>query len=79
MARSLDRFEAMLQGREHLMSHDFSAADVAVFPFLKYALMREPDDDESFHLILEEQLQLDSGRHGRVADWIERVNGRPRA
>jgi glutathione S-transferase len=79
MARSLDRFEAMLHGRDHLMGDDFSAADIAAFPFLKFALMRDPQDDEPFHRILEEHLPLDPARHARLTDWIERVNERPRA
>jgi glutathione S-transferase len=77
MSGALDRFERMLEGRAHLMGDDFSAADVAAFPFLKYALFRDPEDDEDFHLILEKHQPLDG--HPRVADWIERVNERPRA
>jgi glutathione S-transferase len=79
MARSLDRFEALLDGRDHLMGDEFSAADVAAFPFLKFALFRHRDDDEPFHLILERHQQLDSERHERLAGWIRRVNERPRA
>jgi glutathione S-transferase len=77
MSRALDRFERMLEGRDHLMGDDFSAADVAAFPFLKYALLREPEDDEDFHLILEKHQPLDG--HPRLAAWIERVDARPRA
>jgi glutathione S-transferase len=77
MSRALDRFERMLEGRDHLMGDDFSAADVAAFPFLKYALLRDPEDDEDFHLILEKHQPLDG--HPRLAAWIERVNDRPRA
>lgn len=78
MAAALDRFEAMLAGRDHLMGKDFSAADCAAFPFLKYALLRDPADDEHFHRILDEYQQL--GRtHPQLADWIRRVNERPRA
>jgi glutathione S-transferase len=77
MRGSLDRFEALLDGREHLMGDDFSAADIAAFPFLKFALFREPEDDEPFHLILEEHLPL--AAHPRLADWARRVNERPRA
>jgi glutathione S-transferase len=77
MARALDRFESMLHGRDHLMGDDFSAADVAAFPFLKFALLREPEDDEPFHLILEQHQRLDG--HDLLADWIRRVNERPRA
>ena len=78
MIRSLDRFEAMLAGREHLMGRDFSAADCCAFPFLKFALVRDPEDDELFHRILEEHQRLD-GSHSRLADWIRRVDERPRA
>jgi glutathione S-transferase len=73
----LDVFEQLLDGRDHLFG-DFSAADCAAFPFLKYARIRDPDDDELFHRILEDHQRLD-GSHGRLAAWIERVNERPRA
>lgn len=78
MAGALDHFEAMLAGRDHLMGNDFSAADCAAFPFLKYALFRDPADDELFHRILSEHQQL-GDNHPRLADWIRRVNERPRA
>jgi glutathione S-transferase len=74
---SLDLFEALLAGRDHLLG-DFSAADCAAFPFLKYALIHDPGDDEPFHLILIEHLALD-GRHPRLEAWIRRVDARPRA
>jgi glutathione S-transferase len=77
MAAALDRFEAMLAGRDHLFGDDFSAADCAAFPFLKYALFRQPADDELFHRILDEHQQLGDD-HPRLADWIGRVNERPR-
>jgi glutathione S-transferase len=76
MAAALDRFEAMLTGRDYLMGDEFSAADVCAFPFLKFALIRDPEDDEEFHLILERHQRLDG--HERLADWIRRVNERPR-
>ena len=76
MAAALDRFEAMLAGRDHLMGEGFSAADCAAFPFLKYALFRDPADDELFHRILDEYQQL-RDTHPRLADWIRRVNERP--
>jgi glutathione S-transferase len=77
MAAALDRFEAMLSGRDHLMGQEFSAADCAAFPFLKFALVRDPEDDELFHRILEEHQPLGGG-HPRLADWIRRVDERPR-
>ncbi len=73
----LDVFEQLLDGRDHLFG-EFSAADCAAFPFLKYARFRHPEDDEPFHVILEEHQRLD-GSHPRLAAWIERVNERPRA
>ncbi len=78
MCDSLDRFEAMLDGRDHLFGDDFSAADCAAFPFLKYGRLRDPEDDELFHRILEENLQL-GDTHPRLSSWIDRVNERPRA
>jgi len=78
MAGALDRFEAMLAGRDHLIGDEFSAADCAAFPFLKYALFRDPADGELFHRILDEHQQLGDD-HPRLADWIRRINERPRA
>jgi glutathione S-transferase len=78
MRASLNRFEAMLDGRDHLLGDAFSAADCAAFPFLKYAKLRDPEDDELFHRILEDNLRLDDN-HPRLSDWIDRVNERPRA
>jgi glutathione S-transferase len=78
MRASLDRFEAMLHGRDHLFGDDFSAADCAAFPFLKYGKLRDPEDDELFHRILEDNLRLDDS-YPRLCDWIDRVNARPRA
>jgi glutathione S-transferase len=77
MSTALDHFERMLAGRDHLMGHEFGTADCIAFPFVKYAaLQRPPDDDELFHRILEEH-QLAAGRP-RLAEWIERVDARPR-
>ena len=77
MHASLEVFESLLDGRDHLFGDDFSAADCAAFPFLKYGKHRDPDDDELFHRILDEHLRL-NGRFPRLSDWIERVNERPR-
>ena len=74
---SLDLFEAMLTSSEHLFGDYFGAADVCAFPFLKYATVAvEPDDVETFHHVLREHLATDS--HPRLADWIRRVDERPR-
>ncbi len=76
LAGSLDVFESLLAEREYLLG-EFSAADVAAFPFLKYALLHDPEDDEAFHRILVENLPLGVG-HPRVAAWIRRMDERPR-
>jgi len=78
MHDSLDVFERLLDGRDHLLGDDLSVADCAAFPFLKYAKVRDPDDDELFHRILDDNLQL-GGDYPRLSAWIDRVNERPRA
>ena len=75
MAAALDRFEAMLSSRDHLMGQEFSAADCAAFPFLKFPLVRDPGDDELFHRILEEHQPLGDG-FPRLRAWIERISSR---
>ena len=77
MHASLALFEALLEGRSHLMGDEFSAADCAAFPFLKYGLWLREDDDERFHRILAENLALD-GDHPRVEEWVRRVATHPR-
>jgi glutathione S-transferase len=77
MQTNLDRHEALLAGRDYLFGESFSAADCAAFPFLKYALARDPADDELFHRILDEY-QIVEGRP-RLAAWVRRVDARPRA
>jgi glutathione S-transferase len=74
---SLDLFEGMLAGRDYLFG-EFSAADCAAFPFLKYGLLYDEADTEDFHLILRGYLALD-GRHPRLEAWIRRVDAHPRA
>jgi glutathione S-transferase len=76
MRAAVDRFEALLAGRDHLFG-EFGLADVTAFPFLKYAsLGLPPGDDELFHRILAESTPLAAGSplHG----WIARVDARPR-
>jgi glutathione S-transferase len=77
LAGSLDLFEGMLAGRDYLFG-EFSAADCAAFPFLKYGLIYDEADSEEFHLILREYLALD-GRYPRLEAWIRRVDAHPRA
>ena len=73
----LDVFEDLLDGRDYLFG-EFSAADCAAFPFLKYALLYDDRDTESFHLILREFQELGDG-HPKLGGWIRRVDERPRA
>jgi glutathione S-transferase len=78
MTASLDRFEALLDGRDHLMG-EFGMADVVAFPFVKYGhLGVAVGDDEVFHRVLADWLPI-GDRHPRLAAWVERVDRRPRA
>ena len=71
-------FENLLDGRDHLLGDELGAADVCAFPFLKYAVLRDPADDDVFHRVLEEHMRLgDSYPHLRA--WIARVDECPRA
>jgi glutathione S-transferase len=74
---ALDVFEQLLDGRDYLFG-EFSAADCAAFPFLKYALLYDEADTEEFHLILREFQPLGDD-HPNLAAWIRRVDERPRA
>ncbi len=75
---SLDRFEALLKERDFLLGQAFGVGDLAVFPFLKYGVVLNDEDDELFHRILVEHLRPEA-RHHRLRAWIERVDALPRA
>ena len=77
MDTALDRFERLLAGRDHLMGDALGVADCVVFPFVKFALRRDPGDDERFHRILDEHQSVE-GRP-RLSGWIERMDACPRA
>lgn len=78
LGAALDVFEHLLDGRDYLWG-DFSAADCAAFPFVKYAAIPpEPDDDHLFHQILSEHQPLGDD-HPALAAWIRRVDQLPRA
>jgi glutathione S-transferase len=77
IAGSLPRFADLLAGREFLFGDELSAADVAVFPFLKYALLWEEGDPDRFHEVLRDALHLD-GRFPRLEAWIRRIDALPR-
>jgi glutathione S-transferase len=77
MAGSLDLFEQMLTGRDYLLG-EFGAADVAAFPFLKYASIPvASEDEELFHFILRD-FQQPGSNHPNVLAWIARMDERPR-
>jgi glutathione S-transferase len=75
---SLDRFEALLDGRDFLLGAGFGIADVIAFPFLKYAASIAPDDPDPFHHVLAEHLALGDA-HERLRGWIGRCDALTRA
>jgi glutathione S-transferase len=77
MAAALRAFESLLEGRTYLVGETLSAADCTAFPFLRYAAIRDSDDDELFHRILDDYQPLGDG-HPNLTAWIERVNAHPR-
>jgi glutathione S-transferase len=78
IAGSLPRFEELLTGRHYLFGDELSAADFAVFPFLKYALLWEEGDPDRFHEVLRDALRLE-GRFPGLEAWIRRIDLLPRA
>jgi glutathione S-transferase len=75
---SLDRFEALLDGRDFLLGDALAIADVVAFPFLKYAASIEPGDPDRFHHVLAEHLALGEG-YERLRGWLARCDALPRA
>ena len=78
IASRLQIFEDLLVAGDFLLGDRLSAADVCAFPFLKYGLLHDPDDTETFHRVLMEHQPL-GDLHPRVRAWIERVDALPRA
>jgi len=74
---ALDRFEALLDGRDYLLGDAFGIADVMAFPFLKYMTVWDEGDPHLFHELLREWQPR--GGHPSVEAWIARVDARPRA
>ena len=75
---SVERFEALLDGREFLLGDELGIADVIAFPFLKYAAGIAPDDPDLFHHVLAEHLAL-GPEHVALRGWISRCDRLPRA
>jgi maleylpyruvate isomerase len=78
IAARLQLFEDLLAGGDFLLGEAFTAADLCAFPFLKYALLQDPDDTETFHRVLMEHQPLGDS-HPRLRAWIGRVDALPRA
>ncbi|HET7449267.1 MAG TPA: glutathione S-transferase family protein [Gaiellaceae bacterium] len=70
LAASLDRFEALLDG-EHLFGA-LTVADVAAYPFLKYATDENAADDYDIHEIMRGHLSVEGRPH--LAAWLERMS-----
>jgi len=78
MRAALDLFEGLLAGRDYLFG-EFGAADCIAFPFLKYAVLGlPPDDDELFHRVLVDHMPLGGG-YPRLTAWVHRADGHRRA
>jgi glutathione S-transferase len=75
----LHLFEAMLDGRDWLMTETFGAADLCAFPFLKYGVLPLGDDDhDPFHRVLADHLPI-KGAFPAIEAWVHRVDALPRA
>jgi glutathione S-transferase len=72
----LGLFEQLLSGREYLLG-EFTAADVAVYPFVRFAVHRPADDPYLFHKVLIEH-QRPGKDHPRLVAWIARMDEKPR-
>ena len=77
MHDSLDLFERLLDGRDHLFGETSRPPTAPRSRSSSTRRSRDPEDDELFHRILEDNLQLDGG-FPRLSAWIDRVNERPR-
>lgn len=76
----LGRFEERLEGLDHLGGDAFGICDVTAYPFLRYGAQPLDDaDDDPFHRVLHERGAFDGTSHPRLAAWVARVAGRPRA
>jgi glutathione S-transferase len=60
----------MLVGRSYLLG-DYGAADIIAWPFVRYGLFHDDEDDETFHMVLVEHMQLD--QHPNLKAWVERI------
>jgi glutathione S-transferase len=66
-------FDALLHGRPFLFGDAPGAADICAYPFLRFASAADPDDDDLFHGVLIEHLEVTP----RLAAWSERMAALP--
>ena len=64
-------FDGLLHGRPYLFGDAPGAADICAYPFLRFAIAADPDDDDLFHGVLIEHLAPTP--HARLAAWIDRM------
>ena len=77
MRRAVERFEALLAGRDFFFG-EFGLADVIAFPFLKYPVLGlAPGDHDPFHAVLVEHMPLDA--ESPLHAWVSRVGALPRS
>jgi glutathione S-transferase len=75
---ALELLEGLLADRAFLLSERLTAADCIAFPFIKYAALGMPANDEKlFHQILVDYQPL-AHHHLRLREWIARVDALPR-
>lgn len=76
--RWTDLVEDLLTAGPFLGGETLGLADVCAFPFLKYAVVDvEAEDADTFHQVLVELLR--DRERPRLAEWVRRVDGLPRA
>ena len=73
----LETFEDFLAEPDYLLG-DFSVADVIAYPFLRYSVHHDPDDQELFHQVLVEHMPVGTG-FPKLRAWVARCDERPRA
>lgn len=74
----VDGREALLAGRDFLFGDAPGAADVCAYPFLRFAVSSDPEDDDLFHGVLIEHLAL-GGAFPRLEAWVSRMGSLPQA
>jgi glutathione S-transferase len=71
-------FDGLLAGRDFLFGDAPGAADLCAYPFLKYAMSSDPDDDDLFHGVLIEHLAPGAALPN-LPGWIDRMASLPMA